>query len=656
MKNNDFTLFDYDDEKSESSALLKVAKISFESNELLTWEDLFSGFDRLYAITFSSGINFIYTLLEKFKNAEIIFGCEGILSVTHAELFAYQSVLMGTIADKMSERKQEIINRINNKSLRLFVSRDQISHEKIYLLESDDGRKRVITGSANMSFNAFGGKQRENIQYSDDAAYFDYYMDVYNELKSESSDEISKNSILNGGKIENIDALPISETVKVEKMVVIQTSPDIDEEVKFSLAVQNLTADMKKAMPTPDAKGNKLVISSEFVQTTKRTLVKNKQVETQKLEEFPQLTFDIENKTTLNRKNLDLVPDKAEIKNDVHLFLEYMNAFDRFHGDYESLQNRYFELLNWMFCSPFMAKMRDTAIRNDHSTLPYPVYGLVYGQSKAGKTSFLETVLKMMIGQKEKMSATDFTKSNITGLKQTVKGVPIIVDDLVQTRFNQHAIEIIKDDSFGVSQNLTDYPAVVISANEDVKAVGAELRRRMVVFHVAAGLNNTETMNNSVVRNVQKKIGTAFYREYVKRMLEIVPVLLNELKSDQEVDTPDILKFSSAVLVNIISEYCDMLPDYIRELSLDDYFGEKITGKNVIDAINLAWKVNKKAFNTSKHANQLRYDVGDPHEANRILKQLPESLESKKGGQGIIVMNLEEAQDYFNNSFKKGIF
>ena len=72
------------------------------------------------------------------------------------------------------------------------------------------------------------------------------------------------------------------------------------------------------------------------------------------------------------------------------------------------------------------------------------MFGLVYGQSKAGKTSFLETLLKMMIGQKPKVSAPDFTRSSIENLKRTVKGAPIIVDDLTNTRFNQHAIETIK--------------------------------------------------------------------------------------------------------------------------------------------------------------------------------------------------------------------
>ena len=78
-----------------------------------------------------------------------------------------------------------------------------------------------------------------------------------------------------------------------------------------------------------------------------------------------------------------------------------------------------------------MEILRDTAARYDQNQLPYPVFGLLYGQSKAGKTTFLETLLKMMIGQKPKVAAQDFTRSTINALKYQVQGVPIIVDDMV---------------------------------------------------------------------------------------------------------------------------------------------------------------------------------------------------------------------------------
>lgn len=79
----------------------------------------------------------------------------------------------------------------------------------------------------------------------------------------------------------------------------------------------------------------------------------------------------------------------------------------------------------------------------------------------------------------------------------SVHGAPIIVDDLTNDRFKQHAIETIKNDDFGIAEHLVNYPAVVISANEDVKAVAPEVIRRTVICRVQAGLTNTEVMSSN---------------------------------------------------------------------------------------------------------------------------------------------------------------
>ena len=297
--------------------------------------------------------------------------------------------------------------------------------------------------------------------------------------------------------------------------------------------------------------------------------------------------------------------------------------------------------------------MRDMAVHYNQNLLPYPVFGLVYGQSKAGKTSFLETLLKMMIGQKTKISAPDFTRSSIEGLKRTVKGAPIIVDDLTNTRFNQHAIETIKNDDFGVVDGLVHYPAVVISANEDVKAVAPEVIRRTVICRVQAGLTNTEVMRSSVVRTVQREVGTALYREYLRRMLELVPDLLEIMKSEEAESAPDILAESSQVLIEIFEEFSDTdLPSYIRLLELEDYFSEKVTGSYAIKTIRSAWNTSRTSFEISERNNEIRYNAGAIWEADRVLKELPETLEAHKSREWV-VMNLEEARAFFGIPFKK---
>lgn len=640
----------------KSRGSLDVVKMEFLEAETMGWRELFMGFDTLHAITYSSGIGFVYQLIGLFQEAEIIFGCEDVISFSLQEVMAYQCKLLERMREKAGKMKSDLVARIDEGSLRFLAARETLSHEKIYLLAAKDGRKRVVMGSANMSFNAFGGKQRENISYVDGDRAYDWYMASYCQLRDECADQITKEAFSYADDGEYLEELPIAQTVRVKKALVLELAEEQKEEVRFALDVKGLAKKFEPSVPKADKKG-KVLLAPEKVKTIRRQVEADQRKEQELRSVYPQLeVFVQESRVLLNGDALNLLPSEEEIRHDVSLFLRYMDGYEKFHGDVSGMQRRYYEFANWFFCSPFMGCMRDMAVRYNQNLLPYPVFGLVYGQSKAGKTSFLETLLKMMIGQKTKLSAPDFTRSSIEGLKKTVKGAPIIVDDLTNTRFNQHAIETIKNDDFGVADHMVHYPAVVISANEDVKAVAPEVIRRTVICRVQAGLTNTEVMKSSVVRTIQREIGTAFYREYLRRMLDIVPDLLEEMKSDESESAPDILAESSLIIVEIMREYAEReLPEYIRELSLEDYFSERVTGSYAIKTIQNAWKTSKNSFDISIRANELRYNSGATYEADRILKELPETLEAHKS-RDWVVMNLDEAKEFFGIPFKKSWF
>lgn len=641
---------DISESKPDNGSRIDVAKLDFVAGESVSWENLFSGYDTLYAITYSSGISFICELLSHFEKAEIIFGCEQVMSYSVCEVVAFQSKLI----EKINENKSQkiLINRIKDNSLKLRVARQKLSHEKIYLLSAADGRKRVVMGSANMSHQAFSGKQRENIAYIDGDDAYEWYMSVYNSLKEESTDDITEKAILMADGCENVDELPISQTVKMNKALAITPDKEMFDDVQFALDVSKLSSKISCAKPKADKKG-KILLSPTTITTMRSQLIEAREREQEKRKEYPQLVVDSGNGTVeLNDKELDLSPAKDDVKHDVDLFLQYMKGYEIFHGDFAYMQQRYYEFANWFFCSPFMAMMRDTARRYNQPLLPYPIFGLVYGQSKAGKTSFLETLLKMMIGQKTRISAPEFTRKSIDGLRYEVKGAPIIVDDLTQTRFSQHAVETIKNDDFGLSDMMLNYPAVVISANEDIKAVAQEITRRTVICRVKAGLTNTEVMKSNLVRKVQKNIGTSFYREYLRRMLERIPEMVEELKDDESDSAPDILKVSSEILYDIFTEYSDEeLPVYVRMLTMDDYFSERVTGKHAIQTIRTAWQTSREHFMIDKSINELRYNAGQSYDADRIIKELPENLEPRKSREWII-MNLSEAKAFFEIDFK----
>ena len=179
-----------------------------------------------------------------------------------------------------------------------------------------------------------------------------------------------------------------------------------------------------------------------------------------------------------------------------------------------------------------------------------------------------------------------------------------------------------------------------------------EVIRRTVVCRVQAGLTNTEVMRSSIVRTVQRDIGTAFYREYLRRMIERIPDLLELMKDDESESAPDILQVSSLIIVEIMRDSLDCsLPSYIRQLSLDDYF----SGSYAIKTIQNAWKTSRSSFNISVRNNELRYNAGATWEADRILKELPETLEAHKS-RDWIVMALDESKKFFDIDFRDSFF
>lgn len=180
---------------SISTQALSVVKAVYADTVETNWEELFDGFDRLYAITFSSGIEFVNKVINKFSYAEVVFGCEKIIANDIAAIMSVQIDSVQRLAK--SKSAGNLANRLDDGSLQLYVSRDTKSHEKIFILESADHKRvRVITGSANMSASAFCGIQRENIvcfdemttEMRENANGKEYFPDIFHASSSVIAD------------------------------------------------------------------------------------------------------------------------------------------------------------------------------------------------------------------------------------------------------------------------------------------------------------------------------------------------------------------------------------------------------------------------------------------------------------------------------------
>lgn len=637
----------FGDDFEAAPGAIEAVELTFIQPIETTWQDLFRGYRKLSAITYSSSLSFIAQLLEFFDEAEIILGSDRIVQWDMAEIMAFQIETTKELREVLGEKKhQGLLDKVEQGQLRFYVSRKHISHEKIYVLEGV-GNKRVITGSANMSRAAFGGWQRENILYMNGDEAFLHYIRNFDRLKEDCTDCLSYKALLSVSD-DSIDDLPVLNTAQV--LVIEPSNEDIRQDALFTLRVDK----QSKAMRTlpPKTENGKILLNPQSTITIKRQFTQvHRELEAAKPVR-PQLVMDLTSESaTLNGKPMDLAPSADDVRNDVRCLVDYMEGFKRFHGDERMMFKKYFAFANWFFVSPFMATMRDFAQKANRTTSPYPVFGLLYGKSKGGKTSFLETLTIMMIGQRLTLSADQFTKTGIDSLKTDVKGVPIVVDDLTQARFSQHGQELIKNDRFGLDTSNCSYPAVVISANEDVKVVMPEIARRTVTCHIQASLTNMEIMTSSLVRRVQNTVGTAFYRCYLHEMLQRVPELIDQMRDEGSESPPDILNLSSKVIFDLLTKYFDgPAPEWVRELKLEDYFSEKEMRSQVITDIRRQWEITPKSFQILRKIDELRYNTGDNHAAKRLVNELPEDLMPKQA-QTWVVMNLAKSVDFFGIPF-----
>ena len=153
--------------KLDDGSGLRVVNARFLSERQFDWS-LFESYDQLRVLTYSASVNAIVRMLDNysFNSFECVFGYEGTLRDIK-NILAFQKVVVGdtraAIMGLKDDRHVHILEKVHAGQARFRVLRKAIAHAKIYLLSHTDGRNRVIVGSANLSEQAFSGRQPETL-------------------------------------------------------------------------------------------------------------------------------------------------------------------------------------------------------------------------------------------------------------------------------------------------------------------------------------------------------------------------------------------------------------------------------------------------------------------------------------------------------------
>ena len=570
---------------SISTQALNVVKAVYADTVETNWEELFDGFDRLYAITFSSGIEFVNKVINKFSYAEVVFGCEKIIANDIAAIMSVQIDSVQRLAK--SKSAGNLANRLDDGSLQLYVSRDTKSHEKIFILESADHKRvRVITGSANMSASAFCGIQRENIVCFDDEAAFSHYKVLFETFKETCSDNVSYKAVVNTMNQEdylkeNIKEVPVFQSIEKQKLVFLeQAQPEDEVEYEIVADVKKMQELVKPIMPKMPVQANRIVVAAEPMRVFGKRYTEVRRVAAEAVKQLPKLHIDYDAGTmTFNDENIDLNPNLSEVAKNIKSIQKFFSGMDYFYGDVEQAKKDYFKYMTWYLATPFMAYLRYFASRNNYDTKLFPMYGVIYGDSNGGKTTFIKFLVKLMCGETVKMNTTeDFTATRIDGLKRVCEGLPLNIDDLAKTQFQNHSERVIKNDEWGISDRLVNYPAVSITSNK-ITSLTKDLSKRAIICRIGAKIDNERGAKNSKrVNESMSELTTAFYGEYVRRMLVCIDEMTTETRENANGKEyfPDIFHASSSVIADIF-EACGIdLPDYVRILYYNDYMGDEL--------------------------------------------------------------------------------
>ncbi len=559
-----------------------------------SWQDLFQGFDTLKAITFSSSIEFLVELLPQFKDAEIVFGSERILSKEHlaltqasetvesysfADALADQKILTEALARHLGRKGKALLGRVLDGTLRFRLLRKRPSHEKLYLLSGPQG-SRVITGSANLSALAFEGRQREiYIRFDGDKAWKAFEEHYRRDCDRSDAVDADLIAVRNGDAepqprsgLVDLNDVPVARVLKAGVVIVEEAprSPGIGFSADAIREAEKLGAELKE-LNLPKTKSGQTMIDAQGLIRAIRHLQARPIAEPGE-DRIPRAVMNIPSGEVLLDGALWLSLERtavpqSELASDIELMTGFIQSYSSFFGDGEGAVDHYWAFLVWLYSAPMAPYLRQAAIPAGIDPWVYPVYAVLYGRSSGGKTLFTRVAARSMFGFEKMIRSGVFTAVRTLGLREKLGSIPLLVDDVTRDKFSEHVPSLVRTD-----HEISDcYAPVVVTTNKDVTAIPPDISKRMMSCHIDAAIPENRSVAGQVARKITRDMGTALYRAYLLRMIPRVRAMRASIDAG-ETGFPDLLTASSETLRALFEEVLGSAPEFARRLTFHDNF------------------------------------------------------------------------------------
>lgn len=548
---------------------LRVVRASFTGEEKFDW-DLFRGYEQLRVLTYSASVNAIIRMLDlhSFDSFDCVFGCESTLREIKT-ILAFQQIVVGdtraAIMGLKDDRHLRILEKINSGQARFRVLRKSIAHAKLYLLSGPGDRNRVVIGSANLSEQAFSGRQSETIVvFDDDVAAWGHYNRMFEAIRDDASDEIP----IPEGQIRTAE-IEVSETpVMSDVSGTLVIEPTVPEESHVVAPVQIERIEKVAAVlgprissAVPPIRNGRQTITQEV----KREIARIRLVKSAEESDSRNFSLDrITRSALVSGQRFPLEWDDELVSRDAELLLGYFRNFeDAFEGNVPVLQRDYFTLMSWLYFSPFMCDMRSLALLQDSDVIRFPSFAIVFGKSNCGKTSLVDTLMTSMFGFAHTVDKGSFTKAQLRGLQHGYKRFPVVFDDIGRRAFITHGRDTIKDE---LQPEVSEYPGFILSMNAEPQSFPDEVVKRSLMIYTTTALPaHEEGLRQRLqgrIQEMRRGLTGHLYKCYLSEVMDHL---------DDERLPDDWLSLSSGVLSTILSQSTESSPDWCRSVTWLDY-------------------------------------------------------------------------------------
>src|SRR5579875_692057 len=632
---------------SSDEPTLDVVYSRFQRHEPFT-PALFTGFSSLRVLTYSASIPMIVQMLNQFDSIECVFGYEGAIS-NFASLLGSQRFicdeLITAIQGLEDQRKRTLLEYIHQGKAHFYLVQGAISHSKLYLLESPT-RRLVLTGSANWSQRAFSGKQYEElIAYENDERAWNYFERRYRQVRERATRRISTETLRKETVL--IEDLPIMQEAQkaqekegITVFVHSPTAPALLPRVVH--VVEHLAEGYKPAVQAivPVMRGGQIQFTAEQANKIIH-LVKSRKKQGQEDEEPTWLSINRESRTVLLAgKEIALTPAWSAVQSDVACLIEYFENFRQgFVGDIAQHQRDYFLFLCWFYCSPFVCDFRNEATVQQAYLFDFPQFAVLYGKSNCGKSKLVETHMRSMLGYYSCEDKAHFTRGRLQYLRDVRRRFPVVFDDIDKRRFTEHATDLIKDEGY----LREEYPTFTLSMNAEDHSFSTEVYKRCLMIYTRAALPGSNMAAARVlhrsVTDIQRRLSTALYQEYLRRMLD--RMMVRPLPADM-------LHCSSEIITTLFAEATAApLPHWCRPLTIDDYQGR--TYDKVRMELRELYANNPAIWKIQRYTIVLTVP-GNSRELHRII---PDWIMKEGSKAGTIVLDRAQMENFLQMPFRR---